>query len=242
MYWEQLTTKTFEENVIGKIDTAIIPIGSVEAHGLHCPLSTDNVVPWHICQALEERYAKKLAIMPSIPYGHTWDLADWPGTINVPASVVSEYIASVGKQAAGWGMRNIIIMNGHGGNIPALSIASEQIAEVGARVVVINWWLDFSRDILTVTSGQGHGGEDETSVMLAVTPELVNMSDANFNPYVPKFRVRAQGIQGKSLRHALTGDSRQATSIKGEKILFLVVARIEEILADLWNDELFIKK
>lgn len=72
-------------------------------------------------------------------------------------------------------------MNGHGGNINALNLASEKLVNLGADVMVINWWLDFSRDILTVTEGQGHAGEDETSAILYYDETLVHMDKAMKN-------------------------------------------------------------
>ena len=242
MYWEQVTTKTFKEQILGKIDTAILPTGSVEAHGQHCPLGTDNFAPWHFCQALEARFPDRLLILPPIPYGHTWELANYAGTLSVPTEVFTRYVAEVGKAVLGWGIRHIVLMNGHGGNTPGLNAAMEEIAEHGGQAVLINWWLDYSQDILTVTAGQGHAGEDETSVMLAVAGPLVKMEDASFNPFTPKYKVRAVGLHDKTLRHATTGDGRNGTREKGEKILELCTDRMSELLEDLWSDNLFNRK
>lgn len=241
MYWDALTTKDFKETVLNHIDTAILPIGSVEAHGQHCPLGTDNFAPWHLSQALESQYPDRLLVMPAIPYGHTWELANFSGTLSVPNDAFSRYVAEVGKAALTWGIHNLILMNGHGGNTPALNGVMEEIAEHGGRAVLINWWIDYSQDILTVTQGQGHAGEDETSVMLAVAGPLVKMEDASFNPYRAKYKVKATGLHDKNLRHATTGDGRGGTKEKGEKIIELVTGRIAELLEDVWADNLFIK-
>ncbi|MCL5971671.1 MAG: creatininase family protein [Firmicutes bacterium] len=239
MYWEHLTSKTFQEQVINRVDTAILPTGSVEAHGMHCPLGTDNIAPAEFAARLEALYPERVLVLPAVPYGHTWDLAQWPGTISVSNRAFSQYVAEVGTNASRWGIRNLILMNGHGGNVGALQEAMESMAEAGMRAVLVNWWLDYSQDILTVTSGQGHAGEDETAVMLAMAGNWVKMEDATFNPYKPKFRVKAIGIQDKVLRHATTGDGRLGTKEKGEKIIELVVARLSHMLEDLWQDDLF---
>lgn len=241
MYWDQLTTKTFRETVLGHIDTAILPIGSVEAHGQHCPLGTDNLAPWAFCQALEARFPDKLLVLPAIPYGHTWELANFAGTISVASEVFSRYVAEVAKSAMMWGVRRIILMNGHGGNTAPLNQAMEDIAEHGGQAVLINWWIDYKDDILTVTQGQGHAGEDETSVMLFIAGPLVKMEDASYNPYRPKYRMRAVGMHDKNLRQATTGDGRLATVIKGEKIVELCTARMVELLEDLWADNLYLR-
>lgn len=242
MYWEQLTTKTFREQILGQIDTVILPTGSVEAHGQHCPLGTDNLAPWYFCQQLEAKFPDRLLILPPIPYGHTWELANYAGTLSVPTEVFTRYVAEVAKATLAWGMKNVVLMNGHGGNTGALNAAMEDIAEHGGQAILINWWIDYSRDILTVTEGQGHAGEDETSVMLAIAGEHVKMDDASFNPYTAKYRVKAVGLHEKTLRHANTGDGRHATKAKGEKILELCTDRMVELLQDLWEDNLFIRK
>lgn len=242
MYWQDLTTKTFRDEVLGKVDTAILPTGSVEAHGQHCPLGTDNFAPWYFAEQLEARFPDRVLVLPPIPFGHTWELANYAGTISVPTDVFTRYVAEVSKGVLAWGIRHIVLMNGHGGNTGALNAAMEEIAEHGGQAVLINWWLDYSRDILTVTAGQGHAGEDETSVMLAIAGNRVKMEDASFNPFTAKYKVRALGLHDKTLRHATTGDGRTGTREKGEKILELCTARMGELLEDLWADNLFIRK
>ncbi len=241
MYWDTLTSKDFRETVQGQIDTAILPIGSVEAHGQHCPLGTDNTAPWHFSQALERRFPDRILVMPAIPYGHTWELANFSGTLSVPAEAFARYVAEVGKAALTWGIQNLILMNGHGGNTGPLAQVMEEIADRGGRAVLVNWWIDYSRDILTVTQGQGHAGEDETSVMLAIAGPQVKMQDASFNPYRAKYKMKATGLHDKNLRHATTGDGRQGTKEKGDKIIELVEQRLVELVLDLFNDALFVR-
>lgn len=241
MYWDAVTAKGFRENVLGRVDTAILPLGSVEAHGQHCPLGTDNMVPWHLAQAMERIYSERLLVLPAIPYGHTWELANFAGTLSVAAEAFSRYVSAVATATLAWGIHNVILLNGHGGNIPPLSSVMEDIADHGGRAVLVNWWRDYNRDILAITPEQGHAGEDETSVMLAVAPPLVKMEDASYNPYRPKYHVKALGLHDKNLRHATTGDGRNATRDKGEKIIQVVTQRLAELLEDLWADNLYVR-
>jgi creatinine amidohydrolase len=238
MYWERLTTRRFGE-LVGRVTTALLPTGTVEAHGLHCPLGTDNLAPEEFCRRLEARYPDRVLVAPTIPYGHSWELEEWPGTLSIPAAAFRSYVAEVGKAMVRWGIRDLVIINGHGGNTGALTEAAEEIADAGARVTLTNWWIDFASDILTVTAGQGHAGEDETSVMLAVAEDLVEMEHAVFNPYRPRYRVKDQAARKTTLRHAVTGDGRSGTREKGERILALVTDRLDQLLQDLWADRLF---
>ncbi len=224
---------------MARVDTVLLPVGTVEAHGMHCPLGADNLAPAELCRRLEARHPDRLLVAPPIPYGHSWDLEAWPGTLSIPSGVFEAYVAEVGKALVRWGMRHIVVVNGHGGNSGALAHAAEAVADVGARVALTNWWIDYRDDILTVTAGQGHAGEDETSVVLAIRPDLVDMGHAGVNPYRPRFRVKDQAARGTLLRHAVTGDGRAGTADKGERILSLVTDRLDQLLQDLWDDRLF---
>ena len=238
MYWEQLTSRRFGE-VMGQVDTALMPIGTVEAHGMHCPLGSDNLAPSELCRRVEARHPDRVLVAPAIPYGHSWELEEWPGTLSLSSGVFEAYVAEVGKALVRWGMRNIVFVNGHGGNAGALGHAAETIADLGARVILTNWWIDYRDDILTVTTGQGHAGEDETSVALAIRPDLVDMAHAGYNPYRPRFRFKDQTARKTTLRHAVTGDGRGGTAEKGERILELVTDRLAALLEDVWEDRLF---
>jgi len=151
VYWEQLTTRRFAE-LMPDMKTALLPTGTVEAHGLHCPLGTDNYAPQALAARLETRHPDRVLVAPAIPYGHSWELEDWPGTLSIPAEAFQQYVTEVGRAMLRWGIRDIVVLNGHGGNNGALGHAAEAIADAGGRVVITNWWLDYSRDILTVTS------------------------------------------------------------------------------------------
>ncbi len=239
MYWDQITTKRFREEIMGRIDTAILPTGSVEAHGQHCPLGTDNMAPWFFAKKIEQQFPQRVLILPPVPYGHTPDLQVWPGTLSVSGDAFRRYVADIGRGVAAWGLKNLILLNGHGGNTPALQGAMEDIAAEEMQVVLVNWWLDYRKQILKITAGQGHAGEDETAVMLAIAPSLVHMEDASFNPFKLRYRMKGPGLSDKSLRHATTGDGRLASSEKGAQIAGMVQNELITLLEDLWADHLF---
>lgn len=96
MYMANYTSDNFNANK-GKSDLVVIPIGSLEAHGHHLPLGTDIFSPRLFCQKLEEKIGDRIWIAPQIPYGQSYDLTIYPGTINVPSQVFAEYVYWVGK-------------------------------------------------------------------------------------------------------------------------------------------------
>ncbi|MCB2298033.1 creatininase family protein [Clostridium tagluense] len=225
MYIIEYTSDDFKK-YSEKIYTIIIPIGSVEAHGHHLPLGTDIFSPRLFCDKVNEKIGNKIWIAPEIPYGQSYDLSIYPGTVTMPSEVMAEYVYYVGKSFYENGLKNIIFLNGHGGNITALSLAAEKLVPLGATVMTINWWLDFSTDILTITEGQGHAGEDETSAILYYDEELVQMDKAMKNPNKQLIPVRFED-RGKTIfQDALTGDATLATVEKGERIFGLLEGKI----------------
>ena len=208
------------------INTIIIPIGSLEAHGHHLPLGTDVFSPRLFCEKVNEKIGYKIWIAPEIPYGQSYDLSMYPGTVTMPSEVMAEYVYHVGKSFYENGLKNIIFFNGHGGNITALSLAAEKLVPLGAVVMTINWWLDFSSDILTITEGQGHAGEDETSAVLYYKEELVQMDKAMKNPINQIIPVRFKDRGKTVFQDALTGDATLATKEKGERIFELLEDKI----------------
>jgi creatinine amidohydrolase len=237
MYMQQMNMDQFQQ-ALEATDTAVLPIGMTEAHGHHCPLGTDTLIPRHFLQLIEQRLGEQLIIAPEIPYGHSWNLAPYPGTIDVSADAFGEYVFQVGRGLAKWGVRKLVLFNGHGGNIPALSIVMERLADLGLSVLLVNWWLDYAAEIRTICSGQGHAGEDETSCVLAIDPSLVDMGKANVNWTRAVANVKYPGISLRTLAFAQTGDATKATPEKGEAIYQLLTDRIVELLQRFRRDQL----
>ncbi len=227
MHLKHMTMSQF--NNMENINGVIIPIGSTEAHGPHCPYGTDFLIPEEISNRLAS-LRSDLLIAPTINYGASWNLGFFPGTINISSETLTKYLVEIGSGFLKWSIDNIVIMNGHGGNNPAIRIAAQHLADKGAKVLVIDWWLDYQEEILEICTTKGHAGEDETSVMLAIDDTLVDMSLSLSNPNIPIGKVYTSKISNKVLENAMTGDATKATREKGEKVLSLVVAKIGELL------------
>jgi len=229
MYMSNFTSDDFEEKK-NKSDLVILPVGSLEAHGHHLPLGTDIFSPRLFCRKLEEKMGDEIWIAPEIPYGQSYELTVYPGTINVPSQVLAEYVYWVGKGMYENGMKKLILLNGHGGNNTALNLACEMLEKIGMDVLLINWWLDYSKEIRAITGAQGHAGEDETSAILYYDSSLVKMEKATKNLTQPLLRVKYKDSARYCYRDALSGDATKATYEQGEKIFASVVeAMIRDI-------------
>src|SRR4051812_42155377 len=172
MYMMDLNLRQLEEVLKSGVDTAILPIGMVEAHGPHCSLGTDVLIPREFLRRLDQMIGEKVVIGAEIPYGHSWSLQSFKGTIDVSADAFSNYVYEVGKEFHRSGFKNLVFFNGHGGNINSLNTVGEKLADLGLTILMINWWTDYRDTIKTITPEPGHAGEDETSLVLAISESL----------------------------------------------------------------------
>jgi len=232
---EELTWPEFEE-LKRRVDTVILPVGSVEAHGRHLPLGTDVFAPLEIARRVEERLrgmGMEVLIAPPVWYGHTFVLDVYPGTINVGSDTLKAYVREIMREFAAEGFKRIVLLNGHGGNHSPLLLAAEEVAGEfpGVEIWLINWWLDFREDILSICSSQGHAGQDETSVMLAIRPELVRMEEAKGERRTSRVRVIRKDIGRELFPDGVNDDPSLATAEKGEAILSVVSEKIARLIA-----------
>jgi len=150
-------------------DTIIIPVGSLENHGLHMPLGTDFLIPDKIAQLISER--SNLLIAPTINYGATDDLAGFAGTVSIGTEGLIALLRVVCDQLYSYGFRHFMILNGHGGNTAAIQAVGSHLYRKGAYLAILNWWL-MAGQINPEWAG-GHGGGEETAAIMAVDPALI---------------------------------------------------------------------
>ena len=144
-------------------DTVIIGVGSIECHGRHMPLGTDTIIPDFLLEQMEQR--TDALICPTIPYGATEYLGDFPGTVNLGPELLYQVLSRVCSELYRHGARRFVILNGHGGNRQRR----------GALLAMLNWWL-MAWDLNPAWKG-GHGGGEETAAILGIKPELVDRSE-----------------------------------------------------------------
>lgn len=170
---ERINWMEFREVVPVSIKTVLLPLGTLEAHGV-IPNGTDIIAPVAIARAIAPTVNAMIA--PVVPYGFTGILDSYPGSFTVPEPVYREYVRAVLIGLAGNQFKNIILLNGHGGGQTAIlsGLAQEVGRETRTRILVINWW-SYCGDVVQEVYGEdgGHAGNTETAVVLAVEPELV---------------------------------------------------------------------
>ncbi len=158
--------------VPAKFDTVLLPVGTMEAHGV-IPIGTDILIP----EAMAERVAAEvdLLVAPTIPYGITHSLYGHPGGVNIAGEVFKAYVYDVVASLARTGFEKIIVLNGHGGQISELKDALyDANRNLGVKTLLINWWFDTDEERRKHLGREGgHAASDETAPIMAIDPSLV---------------------------------------------------------------------
>ena len=206
--------------------------GAMEAHGTHLALGTDIILPTFLAKNIADKTSA--LVLPTIPFGDSWDFNNFEGTISIAPDVLVKVYNSIMKGVFKHGFRFLVELNGHGGNIPALTMAPKTAAKRGNRsVIIVNWWRDLAesaRKLVEETPG-GHAAEDETSELMYVRPDLIDMSEAVSHRIMTKFTIISGSYRDELLPSAMYGDPRKATSEKGR----LIMEQAEEELIELIN-------
>lgn len=168
LHWSE-----FSALVPSKIETVLLPTGTVEAHGV-IHNGADGTAPLALARAMAPKVNALVA--PLIPYGVTGSLDGYPGTFQISPEAYKAFVTDVFKGLARQGFKNIIVVNGHGG--PQSAILSEIAESVGremrVRTMVTNWWAICS-DVTLKVFGEdgGHAGWNETAFNQAIDPSVV---------------------------------------------------------------------
>jgi len=211
------------EEAVKKGKIVILPVGSVEEHGCHLPLCTDSLQPENIAAEV----AKKAGclITPPIRYGVCTETRYFPGTISVGFDSLYSMICDVLDELVRQGFRRLIVLSGHAGSLhmAALRLAardvldkySEESKKCALRIIVLCDY-DFAYELRgkQFDERDGHGGEIETSRILAIRPDLVKgRTEKNFTE-MPRFEIVANPED--YWPNGIKGDPSKASVEKGK--------------------------
>jgi creatinine amidohydrolase/Fe(II)-dependent formamide hydrolase-like protein len=244
--------KRFEE-----VDVALLPVGSVEQHGPHLPLDVDAFDAQHLALKVAEACTDpKPLVLPLIPYGVSYHHEDFSGTITISPDTLSQLVYEIGMSAARHGITKLVIINGHGGNSPALHFAAQMIDRDAHIFTCVDTGETSDPDIeaLAETPNDVHAGEIETSTTLAVRPELVRLKSAR--KFIPRFSSRYLDFTSKRSvgwyarvakisPSGVLGDPTKASPEKGKKMWDLMVKNLVELVEDIKSlslDEIYQKR
>jgi len=213
-----------------KNDVAILPVGSTEQHGPQNPLGTDHL----IAKALAEETAKRTGVLclQVIPFGVSSHHKQFWGTIYISPKTFKKYVKETCLALSYYGVKKIVIVNGHGGNRCALVEMAGELKEKGVFVSVFQWWEAAGKLLpeLFRLEERGHAAAEETSVNLALYPKIVSMKKA-VNEEPRKHVAKSVGVSlplatVDETSSGVFGKSTTASAGKGKKVFEAVVTEL----------------
>ena len=218
------TSKELEE---AKVDTAILPVGSIEQHGPHLPLGTD----WIIAQEVAKRVAEKIGncyLLPAIPYSNSQEHLEFCGTVSLRPSTLAQMIRDIVLSLYLHGIKKIVIISGHGGNW----IIKPTIRELN---------LEYP-DLKVIHGGpmgkkpvEVHAGEHETSCMLYLNEKWVRKDKIiDCVPDATQEYLDYVGMKGLT-KHGPWGLASRASKEEGKEILETQVEKVAEYVKETFH-------
>jgi creatinine amidohydrolase len=226
----------------------IVPVAAIEQHGPHLPTMTDTLLGTSVAYAAAERLVaegRPCVVTSPVWSGLSAHHMAFGGTLSVEFRTFAALLEDVVGSLAQHGFRRVLLANSHGGNTAALTTVVEQLARARPRLrlVTAGYWqlaADLVNPLLETQRSIRHGGEAETSLVMALRPELVDESrladaacpdprDAGdaFDEGAYRWRSFAERTPSGTL-----GDPRAASAEKGHRLLDLLAGRLAERLVD----------
>ncbi len=262
-FLEQMTWPEVEAAIEAGVDAVLLPIGTTEQHGHHMPLDTDCVIARSLCARVAEAAegdGLTVLVAPTVNVSLSWYHMQFPGSVRLSTTTFLQVFREICDSLVHHGFERLLAVNGHGGNVAALTVAVNHYFETtGRRVFLAQWW-DLAADVLAEVEGPLiHAEEAETSLALALG-QRVEMDRATRDAWDRGGAVREAGLPWTSLgRYELrpkgpgvivpmdmlrditpsgvVGDATRASRELGERMVAAVVPRMVQVCKDLAGKE-----
>lgn len=248
MYWDRLTSPQLEQ--LDKNLPVVLPIAATEQHGPHLPLATDRMIGEHFCEQLETQIPNHFLILPTISIGCSEHHMDFAGSLSVQHQTFLNQLLDIAGCIVKHGFKNLLVLNSHGGN---MAIGGTFLEIFGYRhpqcqVLLATWWRLALEELQPLNGSgpgsAGHAGEFETSLMLLIAPELVQVDQISSQVNVPTFdwaesdmlaagRVQLYRTMKAKTPNGVYGYAGRASKEMGMAISRIVVDQLKKILLDL---------
>ena len=210
----------------------LLPVASTEQHGPHLATGVDDFLCSEICRRTAAALAPDVPVVvaPTLWFGLADHHVPFGGTFTISLATYYAVLRDLCRASLGAGFRRIVIVNGHGGNIQALAtFTGELTRELAAPIATTTYFMEgqaAQAGILEDQKGVMHACEAETSMMMAVHPDLVNAAQLK-DAHGPAFDIAASLLPSlKTFRtfaeltaSGVAGDARKASASKGEALL-----------------------
>ena len=256
-FWADLCTRDFAQLDPART-IAVLPVAATEQHGPHLPLSVDSVLADGIVAASLPHLAPELSVLflPTQAVGLSPEHARFPGTLTLKTETVLRLWTDIGESVAAAGVRKLLLFNSHGGQVSVLDLVARDLrARLNLLVYSCSWFnLPLhdaqGQDLNALFSAEEHrfgihGGEIETSMMLALAPQRVQMDQARHFASTAQARAQQFPILGNGRSAKLgwqtqdyhpagaVGHAAAATAAKGEALVQAAGRALAQLLAEL---------
>lgn len=207
----------------------LIPVGSCEQHGPHLPLDTDTRIALAVAEAVAAQ-RPDVVVAPAVAYGASGEHQSFPGTLSIGAEALRTVLVELGRSAFPAPtsthprpFRAAVFVNGHGGNVDAVRAA---VGVLAAEDRPVTAWSP------TIPGGDAHAGRTETSLLLAIAPDVVGPArptgaTAPLSDLLP--RMRGGGVAAVS-ENGVLGDATGASAAEGRHLLATLVRELASVL------------
>ena len=248
-FWADYTARDFARLDRANL-VAVLPVGAIEQHGPHLPLSVDTAIVNGLVAATLPLIPDDCPaiFLPTMSVGKSNEHAAWPGTLTHSAQTLIAMWSEIGDSVAAAGVRKLVMLNAHGGQIAVMDIVARDLRIKHTMIAVAaNWFaMGMPDGILTPQEALHgiHAGDMETSMMLALHPGLVRMEHAR--DFVPRNAALARdnthlglgnagklGWQMQDLNAAgVAGNAGAATAEKGRAFIDHAARQIARLLVE----------
>jgi creatinine amidohydrolase len=228
----QYITMSAFKRYLKQTKTIVFPFGTIEEHGSHLPLNTDALIIQEVLKKVAK--TREFFLAPLVYYGVCTTTGDHPGTIGITPATLRRLSADLIKDAYRKGLRNFLLISGHGGSLHMSALKESAEMLVGElksiQIAVFSpydlLWKELAE--LAETPNDSHAGEIETSIMLYLAPDLVKGRAPREYPQIPKPFVVKDKM--KYWKGGVWGNPGKASREKGEKAVQLMVDAVVEVL------------
>ena len=251
MKWVELSSPQLGS--VSRETICVLPLGATEQHGPHLPLATDQIIADGLALGLDALCDNRLLLLPGLPATCSEHHMAYPGSLTLNHDAFIQVVSQLVDSAARHGFRRFFLLNAHGGNASVGGVVAERLSTQLPEIdVVFGTWFRMAGERLRhLVEGDypavGHACEFETSLVMALRPELVDRTvivDDGAAPTSPllKFDLLSGGPTIRSVpfnrltASGVWGKPSLATAEKGQSILDVVIPLIRDILQAHWPD------
>ncbi len=246
--WQEMWRHEFEE-AVKQDPVVIVPTGSVEQHGPHCPVDVDIVDAFYISVETAMRVDDfPVIVSPPVWSGFAHYNMGFAGTISLRMETYRNLVLDICRSIYANGFKRILLLNGHGGNHAPNKTIQTQLSEENIFLLALSWWELVPQEMKSLSTSDGgdvgHGGEWETSVQLHLRPhmilrermvadrDLTNPFSDEVKEFMPGWGVFAERRRDTEKGTGVMGNPLVASPEKGKQIVGAAASKLENLIRE----------